>query len=954
MRPGLLSLAVAFTVLLAPGLGFGYPSEGGSATDCTVEMLDHQMIALSSYSDQILVLFLLGASDSRCSNAAPAYEQNVHLAYKERGVTILGVDVDQTDTFDDLASFRDQHGITFPLAMDTSGKCWGEYQADEEGHVPVFYVIDRHGIIRHIELGYRTGREENIIEAIEMILFEERPAIAVSLNRELHDMTPYQAGQTMEVYASVSNPGYNEVNVVVYIAASVGGTLFFWPSFGAVPEGVPITLPSGFALDNYQVASIPLFDGVPRGIHAWYALLVDAGTGEWASDLDVLSWPFGYHERPASDRASLVPPDDLWDYVCSRTGGQPLGYTEQTMTLCNFYGHEFRLNQVWDLWRNVNDVTTFSGEVGDYLLAYAGDPAGCLTYCYDMLAYEGQTRGSNPTSLGGVRAPADFVFDSPADQTNYEALQQEVRDFVEAITAAAAAAGPVVESAFDKAFIAEKLGVSVADLDAIDRWDLYILATEPWRSNNCPSSPGFEMMHKLDLPTLSQGTSVFVSGVQQAIGALKAWLSSGGVITTGFETIEFTASAGKVLLCGTGDEWVMDPYSLIIDLGGDDSYVDSQAVPRSFGKPVGAIVDVEGCDNYDGLSSAFNFCCGLFGVGAVFDLEGEDIYSSGQSGIASAWHGTGLVVDYDGDDIYISDDSAAYWCQGAAHGGVGLLMDLAGDDSYSCLRDSQGFGSSLGVGAILDVSGDDIYDAEGVYSDPFYNNVAFAQGAADGRRADSASGGDGRSLAGGIGILVDGDGCDDYWGPVYVQGCAYWWSLGILEDRGGDDNYRCWEYSMGSAPHMAIGCMVDLSGDDCYNTADMQEQYRYLGHARDGSIGIFLDGDGSDAYLVNRLSGGSGDLNSIGYFWDRYGDDLYYASTNSQSFGAGYPRGDDGTFRDTMANIGVFLDTQGLDEYVFAEPGVGPSCEDSMEWQHQDGPVIWGYGLDMDWYGEAE
>jgi len=198
--------------------------------------------------------------------------------------------------------------------------------------------------------------------------------------------------------------------------------------------------------------------------------------------------------------------------------------------------------------------------------------------------------------------------------------------------------------------------------------------------------------------------------------------------------------------------------------------------------------------------------------------------------------------------------------------------------------------------------------------------------------------------------MVDGAGNDDYWGPVYVQGCAYWWSLGIFEERGGNDTYRAWEYSMGSAPHMAIGCMVDLSGDDLYNTFDVDEQYRYLGHARDGSIGICLDGDGNDQYLVNRLSGGSGDLNSIGYFWDRYGDDTYYVSTNSQSFGAAYPRNTDGSFRDTMNNIGVFLDTEGLDKYIFAEPGVGPSCADSKEWQHQTGPVIWGYGIDMEWY----
>lgn len=214
--------------------------------------------------------------------------------------------------------------------------------------------------------------------------------------------------------------------------------------------------------------------------------------------------------------------------------------------------------------------------------------------------------------------------------------------------------------------------------------------------------------------------------------------------------------------------------------------------------------------------------------------------------------------------------------------------------------------------------------------------------------------GDRRSLAGGVGILVDGDGDDDYWGPVYVQGCAYWWALGVFEERGGNDSYRCWEYSQGSAPHMAIGCMVDLSGDDIYNTMDIQDQYRYAGHARDGSIGIFVDGDGDDEHLLQRLSGGSGDLNSIGFFWDRYGMDTYYAS-HPQSFGAATSRGFDGTFRDEMNNIGVFMDTWGFDDYIFDDPeSSNPSCGDNMEWRHQTGPVFWGYGVDMDWYVPTE
>ena len=952
MKVKTIWLIVLCALLLAPGLSLAFPEVGGQATDCTVETLGHEMISLSDYSDQIVVMFLLGVSDSRCGRAAPAYEEKVHQAYKSWGVTVLGIDVDPDDTFDGLAAFRDEHGITFPLTMDVDGECWAAYRADEEGHLPVFYVIDRSGAITAIRLGYRTGREEDIIQAIETLLYDERPTIEIGLNRASDEMTPYQPGETMEAYASVANPGFNEYRVAAFIAVGVGDGLFFWPSYSTVPEGIGLTLPAGFALNDYKFESVLFDDTFPLGIHTWFAVLTDEANGEWLRDVDMVSWPFGLHERQPEGRTNLLPPDDLWDFVCSKAGGAPIGFDEATMEKCNFYGHEFRLHQVWDLWRDVNDVTAFSGDVGDFLLANSDDPSACASFCFDMLAFEGQEQTKGGTDAAGAKSsmPVVIEFKTSEDEANWGTLPSELQEFITLIVGASTDAAPTIESAYDKEFLATNLGVGVADLDNVSRSDLYNLVTEPWWNYQNSNAPGFEAMYRLDLPTLGAGTSQFLADVSSAIAQLKAYLATNTIEPTAFDTIEFSAGAVEVLVCGTGAQQVFDEYSLIIDLGGNDTYYGSHAVPRSFSDPISAIVDVAGNDRYSGGSGAFNLCCGLFGIGAVFDMSGDDEYSGGQSSIASAWHGSGILVDYEGADEYDTNVQNGYWAQGAARAGLGLLMDLAGDDSYDCLQYSQAFGGTLGIGAIVDVSGSDTYNAEGVYSDPFYTNVAFAQGAANGRRADSGTGGDGRSLAGGIGILVDGGGNDDYWGPVYVQGCAYWWSLGILEERGGNDTYRCWEYSMGSAPHMAIGCMVDLSGDDLYNTFDVQEQYRYLGHARDGSIGIFLDGDGNDQYLVNRLSGGSGDLNSIGYFWDRYGDDTYYASTNSQSFGAAASRSPDGTFRDSMNNIGVFLDTEGLDEYIFAEPGVGPNCADSKEWQHQSRPYFYGYGIDMDWY----
>lgn len=956
MRSGTATITILCTLLLVPALGLAFPTEGGAATDCTVEALDHEFISLSDYSGQILVLFLLGTTDSRCNNAAPAYEQNVYQPYKDKGVTVLGVDVHPTDKFDDLASFRDQHGITFPLAIDTGGECWGEYQADEEGHVPVFYVIDRQGVIRDIELGYRTGREENTIEAIEAVLFDERPTISLNLNRDRNDMTPYQPGETMQLLAAVENVG-PEASVVAYIAVGFGSELFFWPSFSSLPEGLPLTLLAGFSVSNYPITTIALNEALPRGLYTWYAVLADASTGEWLRAPDMITWPFGRHARAESGREHLEIPDDVWAYARSQVsyGGTELGFTSEEMA--HFGGNEFLLRTVEGLFADVTEVPRLSGEIGDTFLENCLEPAEIATYCYSMVEFDTQEpikRAVDAGSIGGtnqVMSDEDFTFDTPTDQANWESLPQQVQDFATAMVAAAASATPMLSSAFDRDFIAQSLGVAPADLDTVSRSTLYDFAAAPWKFYN-PDASSFEALYRLDFSRLSAATSSYLSDVTAAIGGLRVWLSENPLGPTTFEMIRLNASIGRVCICGTGNQTIAGSFNLIVDLGGDDTYSGKHAVPLTFSQPISAIVDVAGNDTYDGGSGAAKLCCGLFGMGAVFDLAGDDGYSCSESGVASAWHGTGVLVDYQGNDAY---NASSYWSEGTAHAGLGLLIDLDGDDSYECYTQGQGFGSTLGIGAVLDVDGNDHYNAIGSPSDAFGKPIAFAQGAGFGRRADTT---DRRSLAGGIGIFVEGDGDDDYYGQVYSQGCAYWWSLGVCEDRGGNDTYRCLWYSLGSAPHMAIGCMVDLVGNDRYNVDDRDAVTQYQACARDGSVGVFVDGDGDDAYFHRNRCAGSADLNSIALFWDRYGNDQYDTSLESPyvsdpPYGASCIYDPSGDFRDEMNTVGVFLDTNGIDAYnVDPEDygGVKPECAENMQWRHNEGPVFWGYGLDIDWY----
>ncbi|MBC8144334.1 MAG: hypothetical protein H7X80_02045, partial [bacterium] len=234
-------------------------------------------------------------------------------------------------------------------------------------------------------------------------------------------------------------------------------------------------------------------------------------------------------------------------------------------------------------------------------------------------------------------------------------------------------------------------------------------------------------------------------------------------------------------------------------------------------------------------------------------------------------------------------------------------------------------------------------------------SVAMSQGCGYGRRADI---GDGHSLAGGYGVLVDGAGNDRYHATAWSQGCGYWWGAGFLEDLGGDDTYRNGKYSSGAAAHFAIGLQSDLSGNDRYNVANSAVMNQFQGHARDGSIGLSIDGDGNDRYHLVRNCGGSADLASIGMLWDRRGNDTFditfapdtaqvgWTDTPALGTATSYPPAN--SFRDDIDAIGMFLDSGGRDTYNWTGPvhhTVQPRNDARWIWRRD--PHSKGVGVDM-------
>ncbi len=370
--------------------------------------------------------------------------------------------------------------------------------------------------------------------------------------------------------------------------------------------------------------------------------------------------------------------------------------------------------------------------------------------------------------------------------------------------------------------------------------------------------------------------------------------------------------AGRVLIGGPQDNIYKEDATLILDLGGNDTYFN-HAGGSTRQTPFSVVIDMSGDDTYSATAD-FSQGAGMLGGGFLVDLEGNDHYTAKNYAQGAGMLGVGMLADLAGRDQY----SAISIAQGAGSFGIGLLAEAGGNDTYSANVFAQGFGFVNGFGAIVEAAGNDNYFAGGLFDDfraPGKSYDSMSQGFGYGIRPWESFAG----ASGGIGVIADAEGNDTYVADYFAQGSSYWYSLGILDDRKGNDRYVSGRYSQGAGIHMSAGVLIDGEGDDNYLATTGVAQ----GSGHDFGIGFLLDNGGNDRYIADIIAQGAGNDNGIGVLSDNGGDDEYFIRNRGQGRGNFEPIHDLGSF-------GFLLDTGGSD--VYSSGAVNNSLNYKTRW----------------------
>jgi peroxiredoxin len=162
-----LACAVALSAWFAvPSAGAIPTLVGKNAPDFALKGLDGKNLRLSEFRGQVVLLnfWARWASDSRVE--LPALDQ-INAEYQSAGLVVIGVSVDE-----DLRRSREFAAgmkVRYPILFDTTPDVGRDYLLEK---MPVTILVDRTGVVRYSNVGFKRGDERMYLDQIRELLRE--------------------------------------------------------------------------------------------------------------------------------------------------------------------------------------------------------------------------------------------------------------------------------------------------------------------------------------------------------------------------------------------------------------------------------------------------------------------------------------------------------------------------------------------------------------------------------------------------------------------------------------------------------------------------------------------------------------------------------------------------------------------------------------------------------------
>ncbi len=162
----LVGCALLSTALAGASIAAAPTLLGKDAPDFVLKAMDGKNLRMSEFRGQVVLVnfWARWAGDSRQEMQAL---DRINTTYSRAGLVVLGVSVDE-----DLVRAREFAGamkVSYPLMFDTGSDIGRDYLLQK---MPMTVLVDRAGVIRYTNVGFKRGDERAYLDQIRALLRE--------------------------------------------------------------------------------------------------------------------------------------------------------------------------------------------------------------------------------------------------------------------------------------------------------------------------------------------------------------------------------------------------------------------------------------------------------------------------------------------------------------------------------------------------------------------------------------------------------------------------------------------------------------------------------------------------------------------------------------------------------------------------------------------------------------